>query len=446
MTTSGATTLASRLAFHGIDEATTHALRLAWVDIKDDLPRILTNFYAHLGAVPNLAQMIGSQQGRLVGAQTKHWERLFSGSFDNIYEEGVRRIGLTHHRIGLEPSWYIGGYSFVMKELYGVIVKSYRFRPAVATARLRAITSAIMVDIDLAISVYQEVLMAERQQRGEALSTAIATFSSGVTERLARSEEAGSQLKVCAEALDVATQRSLGEVETVNDAARLTAGNVQAGAAATEQLSCSVREIGQQSTHSAEVARQAAADAAVVTEAISALARRADEIGEVVELINSIADQTNLLALNATIEAARAGEAGRGFAVVASEVKALAGQTAKATTDISTRIGQMQSATGEAVKRISDIAQVIDQLSSIAVSIASAVEEQTAATSDIARTMQDSSLNTQKVSSGVEQLSHVAAQVQSTGKDLSKARQSLTEQIGGLRAEIDTFLEKAKAA
>ncbi|WP_439572754.1 methyl-accepting chemotaxis protein [Phreatobacter sp.] len=446
MTDANAKTLASRLVFHGIDEPTLQALKLAWKDIAGDLPRILEGFYQHVGAMPNLAAMIGSQQGRLVSAQTKHWERLFSGRFDADYEAGVRRIGLTHHRIGLEPGWYIGGYSFVMKELYGVVVRAHRFRPNAAVIRLKAITAAIMVDMDLAISVYQEVLLADRQRRGEALTKAIEAFSTGVQERLGRSEDASHQLRDCAVALDSATTASLAEVETVNGAARLTVENVQAGAAATEELSASVGEIGQQSLESANVARRAAEEASVVTEAIGALAKRAEEIGEVVELINSIADQTNLLALNATIEAARAGEAGRGFAVVASEVKALAGQTAKATTDISSRINLMQTATGDTVKRIGDIAEVIEKLSAIATSIATAVEEQSAATGAIARTMQDSAQNTQKVSGGMDQLTEVANRVQDTGRDVARARQSLAEQIEGLRGEIDTFLAQARAA
>lgn len=446
MTGTNATTLASRLAFHGIDEETIQALKLAWKDIAGDLPRILEGFYAHVGTMPNLAAMIGSQQARLVGAQTRHWERLFSGRFDEDYETGVRRIGLTHHRIGLEPGWYIGGYSYVMKELYAIIVRAHRFRPGAAVERLKAITAAIMVDMDLAISVYQDVLLAERQRRGEALAKAIEAFSAGVEERLARSEASNQQLRECAAALDAVTTASLAEVDAVNGAARLTVESVQAGAAATEEMSASVAEIGQQSLESANVARRAAEEAAVVTEAIGALAKRAEEIGEVVELINSIADQTNLLALNATIEAARAGEAGRGFAVVASEVKALAGQTARATTDISNRISLMQVATGDTVKRITAIAEVIEKLSAIATSIATAVEEQSAATGSIARTMQDSAQNTQKVSGGMGQIAAVASRVQETGRDVARARQSLAEQIDGLKAEIDGFLNQARAA
>src|SRR3569623_972258 len=123
---------------------------------------------------------------------------------------------------------------------------------------------------------------------------------------------------------------------------------------------------------SAEAVRQAEATAQRMAQLSEAGAR----IGDVVKLITSIAEQTNLLALNATIEAARAGDAGRGFAVVAQEVKNLAGQTAKATDEISSHIVNMQSATQESVSAIRAIGQTIGRISSIATSIAAAVEEQ----------------------------------------------------------------------
>ena len=105
------------------------------------------------------------------------------------------------------------------------------------------------------------------------------------------------------------------------------------------------------------LAGEAVEQARKTNDRVGELAKAATRIGDVVELINTIAGQTNLLALNATIEAARAGEAGRGFAVVASEVKALAIQTAKATEEISSQIQSIQAATGEAVSAIQAIGQ-----------------------------------------------------------------------------------------
>jgi methyl-accepting chemotaxis protein len=139
-------------------------------------------------------------------------------------------------------------------------------------------------------------------------------------------------------------------------------------------------------------------------EIVTGLSASASRIGDVVNLINTIAAQTNLLALNATIEAARAGEAGRGFAVVASEVKSLATQTSKATEDISGQIAAVQSATNEAVSAIGDISTTINTINEISETIASAVEEQNAVTREIASNMQTASTGVQSISQNMSQI------------------------------------------
>ncbi|WP_299443204.1 methyl-accepting chemotaxis protein [uncultured Rhodospira sp.] len=220
----------------------------------------------------------------------------------------------------------------------------------------------------------------------------------------------------------VAMSQSMADLDEGSTAAaaasRDASGNVDAVAAASEQLSNSIAEIGGQVSNAADVARRAAEEAASTTERINGLVEAADKIGEVVNLISDIAKQTNLLALNATIEAARAGEAGKGFAVVANEVKTLANQTAKATENIADQIGGMQSATHQAVEAIQGITHVIEQLNEIATAISAAVEEQTAATGEIshnaqlaARSTQHSSDNIGKVSASSETSSHHAGTV-----------------------------------
>src|SRR6266852_5284457 len=150
-------------------------------------------------------------------------------------------------------------------------------------------------------------------------------------------------------------ENAVGEiVETVSSAStELEAStNVQSVASATEEMSSSVNEISRQVQDSARMASEAVDQARATNDRVGELSKAAARIGDVVELINTIAGQTNLLALNATIEAARAGEAGRGFAVVASEVKALAEQTAKATGEIGQQITGIQAATQESVNAI----------------------------------------------------------------------------------------------
>jgi methyl-accepting chemotaxis protein len=176
------------------------------------------------------------------------------------------------------------------------------------------------------------------------------------------------------------------------------------------------------------------------------LAKAASRIGDVVDLINTIAGQTNLLALNATIEAARAGEAGRGFAVVASEVKALAEQTAKATGEIGQQITGIQAATRESVGAIKEISDIIGKMSEIASTIASAVEEQGAATQEISRNVQQAAQGTQQVSSNIVDVQHGVSETGSASAQVLSAAQSLSRDSNRLKDEVGNFLNTVRAA
>jgi len=207
-----------------------------------------------------------------------------------------------------------------------------------------------------------------------------------------------------------------------------------------------VQEIGRQVLGSAHLAQTAVGEADQTQHLVQDLSQAASRIGEVVGLISNIAGQTNLLALNATIEAARAGEAGRGFAVVAAEVKELAGQTAKATEEISHQIIQIQGATGQAVSAIDTIAARIREINGVATTIAAAVEQQGAATQEIVRNVSQAATGTDQVTSnivGVAQASEAtgAAATQVLGAASELSRQS--EQLG---AEVSRFLSTIRAA
>ncbi|MBF9232626.1 globin-coupled sensor protein [Microvirga alba] len=438
--------LADRLRFLNIDQEACRELNAIWQVLSPSLPQVLQNFYGHLHKVPALSQMIGSQQNRLVSAQSKHWERLFSGRFDLDYVESIRRIGLIHNRIGLEPRWYIGGYSFVMNELVHALSTKHRFSGASLARKIAAMNKAIMLDMDYAISVYQDAMIEERQRRGQVLSVAIASFSDAVQASLQISGEASGALSESAATLDTATGSASSLATNVARTAEQTAINMQSGAAATEQLAASVREIGEQASRSADVARQAFESAQRTKESVAGLAEQAKQIGDVVDLIDQIASQTNLLALNATIEAAHAGEAGKGFAVVAQEVKTLATQTAKATTEIGSRIGGIQTATQKSATEIDEIARVIEEVSTIATAIAAAVEEQAAVTSEIAMSVQQTTGHTQAVAQSIETLNDSTASAAAAAEAVTQAKYTLDHQLGRLKQDIDLFLQAARAA
>lgn len=193
------------------------------------------------------------------------------------------------------------------------------------------------------------------------------------------------------------------------------------------------------------MANEAVDQARSTTERVSELSKAATRIGDVVELINTIAGQTNLLALNATIEAARAGEAGRGFAVVASEVKALAEQTAKATGEIGQQISSIQAATQESVISIKDIHGTIEKLSEISSTIAAAVEEQGAATQEISRNVQQAAQGTMQVSSSITDVQRGASETGSASSQVLSAAQMLSGDSNRLKMEVTKFLTTVRA-
>jgi methyl-accepting chemotaxis protein len=271
-------------------------------------------------------------------------------------------------------------------------------------------------------------------------------FESVVGQIVDTVSSASTELEASANTLTSTAERSQELATAVAVASEEASANVQSVASATEELSSSVNEISRQVQESARMAGDAVGQARSTTERVSELSKAATRIGDVVELINTIAGQTNLLALNATIEAARAGEAGRGFAVVASEVKALAEQTAKATGEIGQQISGIQAATQESVGAIRDISVTIERLSEISSTIAAAVEEQGAATQEISRNVQQAAMGTQQVSSNVTDVQRGATETGSASSQVLSAAQTLSSDSNRLKLEVGKFLESVRAA
>jgi len=310
-----------------------------------------------------------------------------------------------------------------------------------------------------ALQVFKEALIAKRAadeaasrdaeakiERGRRVDAITREFESLIGEVVQTVSSASTQLESSATTLSATAGRSQELATAVASASEEAFTNVQSVASATEELSSSVNEISRQVQESARMASEAVGQARSTTDRVSELSKAATRIGDVVELINTIAGQTNLLALNATIEAARAGEAGRGFAVVASEVKALAEQTAKATGEIGQQISGIQAATQESVGAIKEISGTIERLSEISSTIAAAVEEQGAATQEISRNVQQAAQGTQQVSSNITDVQRGATETGSASTQVLSAAKSLSSDSSRLKSEVSKFLTGVRAA
>ncbi len=287
---------------------------------------------------------------------------------------------------------------------------------------------------------------AAADQRKAELRNFVDEFRASVGSMIDHVEHSSNDFERVAQQLTDTARRTADLSGLSANASETASEHVRSAAAASDELSSSISEIARRVQDSSAIAAEAVKQAAATDQRIAELSEAGNRIGDVVKLITSIAAQTNLLALNATIESARAGEAGRGFAVVAQEVKNLAGQTAKATEEISSQIASMQLATQESVDAIRAIGQTIERMNEIATAISAAVEEQHAATQNIAQSVRAAASGTADVATNTRNAAQGANETGETSGRMFASAKALSGESLRLKAEVDRFLEGVKAA
>lgn len=280
----------------------------------------------------------------------------------------------------------------------------------------------------------------ERKARNESINDLITEFEQKVTHILSSLFSSSAEMSETSKKMVTTSNNTKHQSSTVASSSRQISNNIQTVAAAAEELTSSVQEISRQVHIANGIAEDAILEANQSNQAIQELAESASKVTQVTSLINDIAEQTNLLALNATIEAARAGDAGRGFAVVASEVKALAGQTANATNEISLQIEEIQSLTLRAVKSIENIVLVNKKSDETLTSISAAVEQQSSATIEISNNIQMVAVGTEEVSSNITHVANDADETEKAGKQVLSVSDKLEKISKKLKGEVDSFL------
>lgn len=287
--------------------------------------------------------------------------------------------------------------------------------------------------------------VAERDKR-EAMLHLANRFEETIGSVVNAVTKSAGELQTAAETMSATVSETSSEAEQAGTATESTLANVRSVSSAASDLNNSISDIAQQVTLSTDIATRAVEEAEKTGEVVSGLSDMVGKIGNVLEMISEIAGQTNLLALNATIEASRAGEAGKGFAVVASEVKNLAGQTARATEEITSHISAVQGATSNTVDAMTMIGNTISDVSGGIAAIATAVEEQEVATASISNNVDAAANESEEASNSIGTLRKAATSSGAAAQQVLSTAGVMDEQAERLHAEVEQFLAEVRAA
>ncbi|WP_374472392.1 methyl-accepting chemotaxis protein [Phenylobacterium sp.] len=478
-----------RLEFLDLDAEARAVLKDLQPLVAAQIKPALDKFYGKVRATPHTRGFFNDDAhiDAASRAQQSHWSIIAEARFDESYVKAVRGIGQAHARLGLEPRWYIGGYAVILDALVeGVIEarwpKGLLGRQAGGSAAAREVGTLIkaaLLDMDFAISIYLETLDAERRRleaAREVSEARQAELMNALGQALARLSARDLGVRVSAEvapefqvlkddfnsavaaleeamaAVSESTESVSGGVEQIgaaaDDLSRRTeqqAASLEETAAALEEITATVRKSAEGARQASEMVATAKARAERSVEvmdraqgAMSQIEQSAQQIGNIIGVIDEIAFQTNLLALNAGVEAARAGDAGKGFAVVAMEVRALAQRSAEAAKEIKALISASTEQVSEGVTLVGQTGEALSGIAGEVAAIDGLVNE-------IAASAQEQSVGLAQVNTAVNQMDHLTQQNAAMVQQTTAATHTLKAQADDLGQLVAAFKVAAPA-
>ena len=438
--------LAARLANYTIDDRARAALcRLAPM-LGPHIAEAVGEVIAGAARLPQVAEIYREHGTEFRRIEASQYQELLKAEFGADYLERCRTTIDQETGLGFEGRARMNSAAAVLRTWIAVLRRKNRFSPATFADEVHVLSQAIFFDLATTSTFYLQRVRDATSARRRVIDEAIGDFDGAIGGVIDALKEATGSLTTTSSTVQSVTEDTLRRMASASSASTETSQSVDLTVAATEELTSSIEEIGQQAARGMAMARSAVADTERANQTIRSLDEAAERIGSVVGLISKIAAQTNLLALNATIEAARAGEAGKGFAVVAAEVKALANQTSRATEDISQQVAAIQEATKGAVNEIGSIGRIIHELTSVSTSIAAAVDEQGATTREIANSIQTAAGNTARASVEIKSVEQAANQAAAAVGEFGGWTARLSARAQDLEAKVTNFFNRVRAA